>query len=197
MSFLSLNRNFRIQLISFLLITISLGFLSCSYFTREPGRPPKIDGVAIPDNQRTVYIQNIKNASYAPMLHTRITQYLQSEIDRRGRFIQTRDKFKAAYRIYGEVTHYQLVGDLMDTGDQHLTSEMFAVCKIELQRADSGEKLLLERSEIPGRVFFSSQLGYRETESQAQDRMARVMAVKMAEELERAWYFSIAKKIDE
>lgn len=171
--------------------------LQCSYFTREPGRPPKIEGVPIPESQRTVYIQNLRNSSYAPALHTKISQYLMAEIDRRGRFIQTRDKFKAAYRIYGEVIHYQLVGDLMDTGDQHLTSEMFAVCKMELQRADSGEKITLEREEVPGRVFFSRQLGYRESEFQAQDRMARVMAVKMAEELERAWYFSIAKNIEE
>lgn len=175
--------------------TITL--LHCSYFTREPGRPPKIEGVPIPDSQRTIYIQNLRNASYAPALHTRITQYLMAEIDRRGRFIQTRDKFKAAYRVYGEVIHYQLVGDLMDTGDQHLTSEMFSVCRMELQRADTGEKINLERDEVPGRVFFSRQLGYRESEAQAQDRMARVMAVKMAEELERAWYFSIAKNIEE
>jgi hypothetical protein len=182
---------------SFGILAIVVNFSSCSFFVREPGNPPKIEGVPIPDSQRTIYIQNFRNASYAPALHTILTQYLIGEIDRRGRFIQTRDKFRANYRVYGELVHYQIVGNLMDTGDQHLSSEIFAVAKIELQNAVTGERINLQRTEIPGRAFFSRQMGYRETESQAQDRMARVMAVKIAEELERAWYFSIAKNIDE
>lgn len=179
------------------IFSIAVAFASCSYFVREPGNPPKIEGVPIPESQRTIYIQNFRNASYAPALHTVLTQYLIGEIDRRGRFIQTRDKFRANYRVYGEIVHYQIVGNLMDTGDQHLSSEIFAVAKIELQNSVTGERIDLQRTEIPGRAFFSRQMGYRETESQAQDRMARVMAVKIAEELEKAWYFSIAKKVDE
>jgi hypothetical protein len=181
----------------FISLSLVLFLSFCSLFHREPGRPPKIDGVVIPDAQRMIYVQNFRNSTYAPALHTILTQYLISEIDRRGRFIQTRDKYRAKYRVYGEVVHYQMVGNLMDTADQHISSEMFSVARIELQRVDTGERITLERSEIPGRAYFSRQLGYRETESQAQDRMARVMAVKMAEELERAWYFSIAKKIED
>lgn len=169
----------------------------CSYFVREPGRPPKIEGVPIPDAQRMIYVQNFRNSSYAPALHTLVTQNLIHEIDRRGRFIQTRDKYEATYRVYGEVVHYQLVGNLMDTADQHLSSEMFAVVRIDLHNVITNERVNLVRSEIPGRAFFSRQLGYRETESKVQERMARVMAVKIAEELEKAWYFSIAKKIEE
>ncbi|WCL48647.1 LPS assembly lipoprotein LptE [Leptospira sp. GIMC2001] len=189
-----MNRRKSLNLLVFVFV---IGLSSCSYFHREPGNPPKFRGTPLPDSVRTVYIQNFRNASYAPQLHTMVTQYLKSEVDRRGRFIQVRDKFKAAYRIHGEVTHYQLVGNLMDLGDQHLSSEMFSITKIELHKADTNERIELERTEIPGRAYFSRQLGYRESEIQAQDRMARVMAVKIAEELERAWYFSIAKNIDE
>lgn len=166
----------------------------CAIFQSEPGRPPKVAGVPIPDSQRTIYIQNFRNASYAPALHTLLTQHLKSEIDRRGRFLQTRDRYKAAYRVHGEIVHYQLVGNLMDLGDQHLSSEMFAVAKIDLMNTATGERIRLERNEVPGRAFFSRQLGYRETESQTQDRMARVMAVRISEELENAWYYSIAKE---
>lgn len=178
-------------------VFLAMGFWQCALFHSEPGRPPKVDGVPIPDSLRTVYVQNFQNHSYAPGFHTILSQYVKGEIDRRGRFIQTRDRYKAAYRIHGEVVHYQLVGNLMDLGDQHLSSEMFAVARIDLQNTATGERINLERNEIPGRAFFSRQLGYRESESKAQDRMARVMAVKIAEELERAWYFSIAKKIED
>ncbi|MCC5814141.1 MAG: hypothetical protein JJT78_05240 [Leptospira sp.] len=185
------------KILRFLPVALFLIFGNCFFLAREPGNPPKIEGVPIPDSQRTIYIQNFQNASYAPAFHTILTQYVKGEIDRRGRFIQTRDRYKAAYRVMGEVVHYQLVGNLMDLGDQHLSSEMFSVARIDLQNTATGERIRLERNEIPGRAYFSRQLGYRETESQAQDRMARVMAVKIAEELERAWYFSIAKNIED
>lgn len=186
-----------IYTVKFFGILFSINLLSCYYFTREPGIPPKINGVPIPDAQRTIYVYNFSNSSYAPALHTLLTQFLIQEINKRGRFIQTRDKDKAAYKVAGDIVHYQKVGDLMDLGDQHLSSEIFTVARIDFWNATTGERLAMERQEIPGRAFFSSQLGYRETESQAQERMARVMAVKIAEELEKAWYFSIAKNIEE
>jgi len=181
--------NFRSIAILFLIL------FRCS-LSQEPGIPPRIQGVPIPDFQRTLYVQNFSNSSYAPALHTILTQHLIQEIDRRGRFIQTRNREQASYRVVGEIVHYQVVGDLLDQGDQHLSSEIFSVARVELQNVATGERIRLERSEIPGRAFFSRQLGYRETESQAQERMARVMALKIAEELERAWYFSIARTID-
>ena len=166
----------------------------CASFNQEPGRPPKINGVPIADSERYVYIQNFRNNSYAPGLHTKLTQYVKEEVDRRGRFLQTRDKFKSTYRIYGEIIHYQLIGNLMDQVGNQLSSEMFLVTKLEIQKADTGERLVLERDEIPGTVYFSPQLGYRESEEDAQDRLLRVMSIRIAEESEKAWYFFVRSK---
>ncbi|TGL58077.1 hypothetical protein EHQ58_11845 [Leptospira ognonensis] len=178
------------------LVILLLFIARCSLFNREPGRPPKIDGVPISDEKRILYIQNVRNNTYAAGLHTRLTQMVIEEIDRRGRFITTRDKSKATYRLYGEIVHYQKVGDLMDLADQQLTSELFVVTRLELVQSDSGLKLPLERNEIPGRVYFSPQLGYRESEVEAQNRLLRVMALRIAEEAERSWYYAVAGKID-
>jgi hypothetical protein len=178
------------------ILLISFSILHCSLLNREPGRPPKIEGVPIPDAKRSLYIQNVRNNTYAPGIHTRLTQMVIEEIDRRGRFITTRDKTKAAYRLYAEIVHYQKVGDLVDLADQQLTSELFVVTRLELVQSESGMKLPLERNEIPGRVYFSPQLGYRESEVEAQNRLLRVLALRIAEEAERSWYFSISGKID-
>ncbi|MCE9499697.1 MAG: hypothetical protein K8R21_04250, partial [Leptospira sp.] len=89
----------------------------------------------------------------------------------------------------------QTVGNLIDNAGQHISREILVVTKIELQKT-GGEKILLERDEIPGTVYYSEQVGFRESEEQAQARLLRIMAVRISEETERAWYFSIAGKID-
>lgn len=165
-------------------------FFSCAYFTREPGRPPKINGIPISDEKRLVYVQNFRNNSYGPTLHTMLTRLVKEEINARGRFIQTRDKSNAQYRIYGEIAHYQLVGNIVDQAGQHISREMLVVVRLEIQKA-GGEKLVLERNEIPGRVYYSEQIGFMETEEQAQTRLLRNLAIRIAEEAENAWYFSL------
>ncbi len=181
----------------FFYLLVPLLFLcQCAFWNREPGRPPKIDGVPISDEKRSLYIQNVRNNTYSAGIHTRLTQMIQEEIDRRGRFLTTRDKNKASYRLYAEIVHYQKVGDLVDLADQQLSSELFVVTRLELVQSESGLKLPLERNEIPGRVYFSPQLGYRESEIEAQNRLLRVMALRIAEETERSWYYSVAGKID-
>ncbi|RHX77787.1 LPS assembly lipoprotein LptE [Leptospira yasudae] len=175
--------------------TLLLSLVHCTYFTREPRNPPKIDGVPIPDDQRRLYVQNFRNNSYGMGIQTLLTELVRSEIDARGRFIQTREKSIAAYRLYGEVVHYQLVGNLLDQGGQSISREMLVIVRLELQRA-GGQKITLEREEIPVRIIFSDQVGFRESENQAQARLLKIMAIRIAEEMERAWYFSIAGKID-
>lgn len=175
-----------------LIVTIGILVWQCSFWNREPGRPPKIAGVPITDGERLLYIQNVRNNTYSPGLHTRLTQLLLEEIDRRGRFLTTRDKGAAKYRLYAEIVHYQQVGDLMDLADQQLSSEIFTVTRVELVESATGRKIRLERNEIPGRVHYSTQLGYRESELEAQNRLLRVLALRIAEETERAWYVSIA-----
>ncbi|MBL0953311.1 MAG: hypothetical protein IBJ01_00910 [Leptospira sp.] len=171
-----------------LFLTVS----GCSFLFKEPGRPPKIDGVPVPDSKRLLYVQNVRNNTYSPGMHTRLTQMIMEEIDRRGRFITTREKTLAKYRLYAEIVHYQKVGDLMDLADQHITSELFVVTRVEIIEAETGVKIPMERSEIPGRVHFSTQIGYRESELEAQNRLLRVMALRIAEEAERAWYYSLS-----
>ncbi|ABZ94757.1 hypothetical protein EHQ92_14055 [Leptospira biflexa] len=170
----------------------SLVVSGCAFFSKEPGRPPKIDGVPVPDSKRLLYIQNVRNNTYSPGMHTRLTQMIMEEIDRRGRFITTREKTLAKYRLYAEIVHYQQVGDLMDLADQHITSELFVVTRVEIIEAETGVKIPMERSEIPGRVHYSTQIGFRESELEAQNRLLRVMALRIAEEAERAWYYSIS-----
>jgi hypothetical protein len=190
---LQINMSLRfLQQIAHLLLCLSIS--ACSLFQGEPGRPPKIDGVPVPDNLRTLYIQNVRNNTYSAGIHTRLTQMVMEEIDRRGRFLTTREKSKASFRLYAEIVHYQKVGDLMDLADQHLTSELFVVTRLEIVESESGRKLPLERNEIPGRAYFSPQLGYRESEIEAQNRLLRVLALRIAEEAERSWYFSISGK---
>ncbi|XDD45406.1 hypothetical protein AB3N60_11860 [Leptospira sp. WS39.C2] len=174
------------------LIILSFVVSGCSFLFKEPGRPPKIDGVPVPDSKRLIYIQNVRNNTYSPGMHTRLTQMIMEEVDRRGRFITTREKTLAKYRLYAEIVHYQKVGDLMDLADQHITSELFVVTRVEIVEAETGAKIPMERSEIPGRVHFSTQIGYRESELEAQNRLLRVMALRIAEEAERAWYYSLS-----
>ncbi|TGL76087.1 LPS assembly lipoprotein LptE [Leptospira yasudae] len=181
------------RLAIFFMLLLSL--VHCTYFTREPRNPPKIDGVPIPDDQRRLYVQNFRNNSYGMGIQTLLTELVRSEIDARGRFLQTREKSIAAYRLYGEVVHYQLVGNLLDQGGQSISREMLVIVRLELQKA-GGQKITLEREEIPVRIIFSDQVGFRESENQAQARLLKIMAIRIAEEMERAWYFSIAGKID-
>ncbi|PJZ55520.1 LPS assembly lipoprotein LptE [Leptospira barantonii] len=184
---------FLARLAIFLIVILTT--FNCAYFTREPRNPPKIDGVPIPDDQRRLYVQNFRNNSYGMGVQTLLTELVRSEIDSRGRFIQTREKSIAAYRLYGEIVHYQLVGNLLDQGGQSISREMLIIVRLELQKA-GGQKITLEREEIPVRIIFSDQVGFRESESQAQARLLKIMAIRIAEEMERAWYFSIAGKID-
>lgn len=178
-----------------ILLLVILTTYNCTYFTREPRNPPKIDGVPIPNDQRRLYVQNFRNNSYGMGVQTLLTELVRAEIDTRGRFIQTREKSIAAYRLYGEIVHYQLVGNLLDQGGQSISREMLIIVRLELQKA-GGQKITLEREEIPVRIIFSDQVGFRESESQAQARLLKIMAIRIAEEMERAWYFSIAGKID-
>lgn len=179
----------------FLLCYFSLLFFgsSCSFFQAEVGRPPKVGEKPIEDRLRMLYVQNFQNDSYAPALHTMLTRALQMEIDRRGRFLQTRDKSLAQFRLYGRVLHYQRIGNLLDAGNQQMSSEISVIVRLDLQEV-GGTSLPLERSEILGRVYFSDQIGYRESEEQAQQRLANILAVRISKELENAWYFYVKEK---
>ncbi|MCB1176139.1 MAG: hypothetical protein KDK36_01050 [Leptospiraceae bacterium] len=179
--------------IIFLVLLAILNYNSCSYFLREPGRPPKVGEEPVSDNLRKIYVHNFQNHSYGPAIHIMLTQALKSEIDRRGRFIQTREKSEAAYRLYGAVSHYQKTGNLMDAGNQHISSEITAVVKLEIQE-NGGEKLLLERDEIMARAYYSDQIGYRESEEQAQSRLMNNLAIRISKESENAWYYHVKEK---
>lgn len=175
--------------------TLPIIFLivSCKSFQKEPGVPPKVNGVKISDRLRIVYVQNFTNNSYAPSLHTTLTQFVKNEVDRRGRFIQTREKGKAAFRIYGRIEHYQKIGNLLDIGNQQISSEIFVIFRLEIQEV-GGELLTLQRDEIPSRVYYSDQIGYRESEEQAQARMLQKLAIRVVEESENAWYYHVKNK---
>lgn len=168
-------------------------FFGCSLFQSEVGRPPKVGEKLIDERLRLLYLQNFQNDSYAPAFHTMLTRSLQSEIDRRGRFLQTRDKSLAQFRLYGRILHYQKIGNLLDAGNQQLSSEISVIVKLDLQEI-GGFSIPLEREEILGRVYFSDQLGYRESEEQAQARLANILAVRISKELENAWYFYVKEK---
>lgn len=167
--------------------------LGCSLFNKEPGRPPKVGEKVIEERLRLLYVQNFQNDSYGPALHTMLTQSVKSEIDRRGRFIQTRDKSVSAFRLYGKVIHFQRIGNLLDMGNQEVSSEISAIVRLELQEA-GGERLPLERDEILARAYFSDQVGYRETEEQAQARLMNNLAIRISQEMENAWYFHVKEK---
>jgi hypothetical protein len=178
----------------FLLLYFSINLFSCAYFLKEPGRPPKVNGAPINDSYRKIYIHNIQNDSYGSAVHTTLTQLLKAEIDRRGRFIQTRDKSAAAFRFYGSIVHYQRIGNLMDTFGQQMSSEISVVVRFEIQEASTGEKIPLEREEILARAYYSEQMGYRESEEQAQARMLRNLSYRISEESENAWYYFVKNK---
>ncbi|MBP9886705.1 MAG: hypothetical protein KBF93_10450 [Leptospiraceae bacterium] len=176
------------------LICFSLLFSSCAYFTKEPGRPPKVGTVLIADGYRKLYVHNFQNDSYGAAVHTTLTQLVKSEIDRRGRFIHTRDKSLSSFRLYGSVVHYQKVGNIVDAFGQHMSSEISIVVKLEIQESVSGDKITLERDEILARAYYSDQLGNRESEEQAQSRMLQNLAYRISEESENAWYYYVKEK---
>lgn len=176
------------------LFIILVQFFSCSYFLKEPGRPPKVNNVLIDDSLRKIYIQNFQNDSYGEPVHIILTSQLKSEIDRRGRFIQTRNKAEAKFRLYGSVTHYQKVGNLMDNFGQHMSSEISVIVKYEIQEVGTDEKIQLERDEILQRAYFSNQLGYKESEEQAITRMLKNLSYRISEESENAWYYYVKNK---
>ena len=178
----------------FIISYFTLSFFSCAYFLKEPGRPPKVNGVLINDNLRRVYIHNFQNDSYGAAVHTTLTQLVKAEIDRRGRFIQTREKSSAAFRFYGSVVHYQRIGNIMDAFGQQMSSEISLVVRLEIQEASTGDKIPLERDEILIRAYYSDQLGNRESEEQAQARMLRNLAYRISEESENAWYYFVKEK---
>jgi hypothetical protein len=170
-----------------------LFIISCSSFFKEPGRPPKVDGIPLPDNFRKIYIQNFQNNSYGPGIHTLLTQALKAEFDRRGRFIQTRNKGDAKFKLYGSINHYQKIGNLLDFGDQQISAEITVVAKIEIQETN-GDRIPLERDEIMVRAYYSDQVGFKESEEQAQSRLMNSLAYRISEESENAWYFYIKQK---
>jgi hypothetical protein len=171
-----------------------LSCFSCAYFLKEPGRPPKVNGVVINDSYRKIYIHNIQNDSYGTPVHTTLTQMVKAEVDRRGRFIQTREKAQAGFRFYASVVHYQKIGNILDTFGQQMSSEISVVVKLEIQEAITGERLTLERDEILARAYFSEQLGIRESEEEAQARLLRNLAYRISEESENAWYYFVKEK---
>lgn len=177
-------------LVLFMLI-VSLN--NCAIFFKEPGVPPKVNGIPISDNLRVLYVQNFQNNSYGPGLHVMLTQAIKSEIDRRGRFLQTRDKSQSYFKLYGSINHYQKVGNLLDLGNQQLSSEITVVVKLELQEL-GGERITLERDEVMVRAYFSDQLGYRESEEQAQARLMNTLSIRISEEIENAWYYYVRQK---
>jgi hypothetical protein len=177
----------------FFLFILLIGINNCAIFFKEPGSPPKVNGVPISDNLRVLYVQNFQNNSYGPGLHVMLTQALKAEIDRRGRFIQTREKSQSYFKLYGSINHYQKVGNLLDLGNQQLSSEIAVVVKLELQEL-GGERITLERDEIMVRAYFSDQLGYRESEEQAQARLMNTLSIRISEEIENAWYYYIRQK---
>ncbi len=177
-----------------LFIFFYFSFFSCAYLLKEPGRPPKVNGVPVGEGYRKLYIQNFQNDSYGNAVHTMLTEYVKAEVDRRGRFIQTRNKAEAGFRLYGSVVHYQRIGNILDTMGQQMSSEISLVVKIEIQEVISGERIPLEREEILARAYFSDQVGYRESEEQAQSRMLRNLAYRIAEEGENAWYYFVREK---
>lgn len=170
-----------------------LYFSQCAIFFKEPGNPPRVQGVPVSDNLRVLYVQNIQNNSYGPGLHIMLTQALKSEIDRRGRFLQTREKSQSYFKLYGSINHYQKVGNLLDFGNQQLSSEISVIVKLELQE-QGGERVPLERDEILVRAYFSDQIGYRESEEQAQLRLMNTLAIRISDEIENAWYYFIRQK---
>lgn len=179
---------------SSLLLFFTLPFFSCAYLLKEPGRPPKVNGVVISDSYRKLYIHNFQNDSYGNAVHTTLTQLVKAEVDRRGRFIQTRDKAEAGFRFYASVVHYQRIGNILDAFGQQMSSEISVVVRLEIQEAISGEKLTLERDEILARAYYSDQMGYRESEEQAQARLLRNLAYRISEESENAWYYFVKEK---
>jgi len=178
---------------TFLKALVVIFFSQCAIFFKEPGVPPKVNGVPISDSLRVLYVQNFQNNSYGPGLHTMVTQSVRAEIDRRGRFLQTRDKSQTYFKLYGSINHYQRIGNLLDLGNQQLSSEISVVVKLELQEL-GGERITLERDEILVRAYFSDQIGYRESEEQAQARLMNTLAMRISEEIENAWYFYVKKK---
>lgn len=179
---------------SILYVFVLFIFVHCSSFVKEPGRPPKINGAPIEDRLRKIYVHNFQNhTSGSPNVHTMITQLIKSEVDRSGRFLQTREKPEAEYRFYGEISHYQRVGNLLDSANREVSYEITVVVKIELQDKD-GNKIPLERDEIAQRVYYSDQVGYRETEDHANHRLLRSLAYRIVEEIENAWYVSLLNK---
>jgi hypothetical protein len=178
----------------FSIVLLFIITVNCAYLTREPGRPPKVKDVLVPDSLRKIYIQNIQNESYGEPVHLILTRQLKEEIDRRGRFIQTRDKAEARFRLYAAVTHYQKIGNILDSFGQQMSSEISLIVKYEIKEAGSEEKIRLERDEILIRAYYSEQLGYRESEEQAQTRMLKNLAYRVSEEAENAWYHYIKQK---
>ncbi len=177
----------------FLKLLIFFPFFSCFLFQQGVGRPPKVGEKQIEDRLRVLYIHNFQNDSYAPGFHTMITRALQLEIDRRGRLLQTRDKSLAQFRLYGRVLHYQKIGNLLDAGNQQMSSEISVIVRLDLQEV-GGVSIPLERNEVLGRVYFSDQIGYRESEEQAQNRLANILSMRISKELENAWYFYVKEK---
>jgi len=169
-------------------------FAQCAALKKEPGRPPKINGEVVEDKDRYLFVQNFRNNSYGPGIHTRLTEMVKTAIDRRGRFLQTRDKLDSTYRLHGEIVHYQLVGNLVDSTYNHISREMTIIVKLEIH-ANGGKSLDLVRNEIPVRIVYSEQIGLRESETQAQNRALRILAARIAEESEQAWYHSLPVKI--
>jgi hypothetical protein len=173
-------------------LLLVLFFVQCSSFFKEPGRPPKINNVPIEDKYRKLYVQNIRNNSYGVNIHNKLTRILRVEIDRRGRFIQTRIRESAAYKLYGEVVHFQEIGNLLDPANQPISSEIFIVVKIDIIDTE-GKKLLLERNQIPIRGYYSNQIGYKESLEMATERLLRNLAIRIAEETENAWYYEMLR----
>lgn len=82
----------------------------------------------------------------------------------------------------------------MDAFGQHISAEISLVVRLEIQEAATGEKIPLERDEILIRGYYSDQMGYRESEEQAQSRMLQKLAYRISEESENAWYYFVKEK---
>jgi len=160
------------RIVELIYLLILLAPLSCM--------GPEINLKSIPEADRTLFIHNFTNASFDPDVNIELADEMRRETERRGNFIQTKERQQAKYWLFGEITVYRKEGRMFDNYRTPIRFELIVAARVRLQKnSASGESDLLLSDEIAASGDYSDKEGYIETEQSARSRVLRMLATRI------------------
>lgn len=160
------------------------------------------DLTPFPEEHRTIYIHNLRNESFKPDIHIRMTRAVRNEFLRRENFILVEDRSKARFILSGVMNVYRKEGRLYDNYRNPTRYELIAGGIFDLRENpahplnEHGARRILSAG-ISARVDYSVKEGFPEMESEGFDRLADRLSRRVASSVEAEFVSRYSLPADE